>query len=84
MLIIVRFYTISYVIQFFFPVHFKFCSLLVLSSEDVLPAVYLCTNKIAADHENMVLLLNFILCKLCSNNANVFKFKIYFYFYFIF
>lgn len=31
-----------------------FRSLLVLSSEDVLPAVYLCTNKIAADHENMV------------------------------
>uniref|UniRef100_A0A9I9CY62 DNA ligase n=1 Tax=Cucumis melo TaxID=3656 RepID=A0A9I9CY62_CUCME len=32
-----------------------FRSLLVLSSEDVLPAVYLCTNKIAADHENMEL-----------------------------
>lgn len=30
------------------------CSLLALSPEDVLPAVYLCTNKIAADHENMV------------------------------
>ncbi|XP_022158502.1 DNA ligase 6-like isoform X2 [Momordica charantia] len=32
-----------------------FRSLLVLSAEDVLPAVYLCTNKIAADHENMEL-----------------------------
>ncbi|XP_038720106.1 DNA ligase 6 isoform X2 [Tripterygium wilfordii] len=32
-----------------------FRSLLVLSPEDVLPAVYLCTNKIAADHENMEL-----------------------------
>ncbi|KAM7278267.1 hypothetical protein ACFE04_005401 [Oxalis oulophora] len=30
-----------------------FRSLLVLSPEDVLPAVYLCTHKIAADHENM-------------------------------
>ncbi|XP_062107460.1 DNA ligase 6-like isoform X2 [Humulus lupulus] len=29
-----------------------FRSLLALSPEDVLPAVYLCTNKIAADHEN--------------------------------
>ncbi|KAL4582488.1 hypothetical protein LXL04_007038 [Taraxacum kok-saghyz] len=29
-----------------------FRSLLVLSPEDVLPAVYLCTNKIAPDHEN--------------------------------
>ncbi|KAL9297492.1 hypothetical protein ACSQ67_023388 [Phaseolus vulgaris] len=27
-------------------------SLLALSPADVLPAVYLCTNKIAADHEN--------------------------------
>ncbi|KAI7749025.1 hypothetical protein M8C21_009931 [Ambrosia artemisiifolia] len=32
-----------------------FRSLLVLSPEDVLPAVYLCTNKIAPDHENMEL-----------------------------
>ncbi|XXG83806.1 hypothetical protein AAC387_Pa10g1480 [Persea americana] len=32
-----------------------FRSLLALSPEDVLPAVYLCTNKIAADHENMEL-----------------------------
>lgn len=32
-----------------------FRSLLVLSPEDVLPAVYLCTNKIAADHENVEL-----------------------------
>ncbi|XP_021737417.1 DNA ligase 6-like isoform X2 [Chenopodium quinoa] len=32
-----------------------FRSLLVLSPEDVLPAIYLCTNKIAADHENMEL-----------------------------
>jgi DNA ligase-1 len=31
-----------------------FYSLLALSPEDVLPAVYLCTNKIAADHENVV------------------------------
>ncbi|XP_058179311.1 DNA ligase 6 isoform X1 [Rhododendron vialii] len=29
-----------------------FRSLLALSPEDVLPAVYLCTNKIAPDHEN--------------------------------
>lgn len=29
-------------------------SLLALSPEDVLPAVYLCTNKIAPDHENTV------------------------------
>ncbi|XP_077243975.1 DNA ligase 6-like isoform X2 [Tasmannia lanceolata] len=32
-----------------------FRSLLALSPQDVLPAVYLCTNKIAADHENMEL-----------------------------
>jgi hypothetical protein len=32
----------------------RFYSLLALSPEDVLPAVYLCTNKIAADHENVV------------------------------
>ncbi|XVF20689.1 hypothetical protein REPUB_Repub12eG0023700 [Reevesia pubescens] len=32
-----------------------FRSLLVLSPEDVLPAVYLCTNKIAAEHENIEL-----------------------------
>ncbi|KAB5560947.1 hypothetical protein DKX38_005904 [Salix brachista] len=32
-----------------------FRSLLALSPEDVLPAVYLCTNKIAADHENVEL-----------------------------
>ncbi|KAG7586032.1 DNA ligase ATP-dependent central [Arabidopsis thaliana x Arabidopsis arenosa] len=31
-----------------------FRSLLALSPEDVLPAVYLCTNKIAADHENIL------------------------------
>ncbi|KAK9118640.1 hypothetical protein Scep_016733 [Stephania cephalantha] len=31
-----------------------FRSLLVLSPNDVLPAVYLCTNKIAADHKNLV------------------------------
>jgi DNA ligase-1 len=29
--------------------------LFALSPEDVLPAVYLCTNKIAADHENIEL-----------------------------
>ena len=34
--------------------HIFACSLVALSPEDVLPAVYLCTNKIAADHENMV------------------------------
>ncbi|PIN13556.1 ATP-dependent DNA ligase I [Handroanthus impetiginosus] len=32
-----------------------FRSLLALSPADVLPAVYLCTNKIAPDHENMEL-----------------------------
>ncbi|XP_027153946.1 DNA ligase 6 [Coffea eugenioides] len=32
-----------------------FRSLLTLSPEDVLPSVYLCTNKIAPDHENMEL-----------------------------
>ncbi|GMH27223.1 hypothetical protein Nepgr_029066 [Nepenthes gracilis] len=32
-----------------------FRSLLDLSPKDVLPAVYLCTNKIAADHDNMEL-----------------------------
>ncbi|XP_065848576.1 DNA ligase 6 isoform X2 [Euphorbia lathyris] len=32
-----------------------FRSLLALSPEDVLPAVYLCTNKIAADHQNIEL-----------------------------
>ncbi|KAK3012435.1 hypothetical protein RJ639_010358, partial [Escallonia herrerae] len=32
-----------------------FRSLLTLSPEDVLPAVYLCTNKIGPDHENMEL-----------------------------
>ncbi|XP_031395573.1 DNA ligase 6 isoform X1 [Punica granatum] len=32
-----------------------FRSLLALSLEDVLPVVYLCTNKIASDHENMEL-----------------------------
>ncbi|KAI4352147.1 hypothetical protein L6164_006427 [Bauhinia variegata] len=32
-----------------------FRSLLALSPADVLPAVYLCTNKLAADHENMEL-----------------------------
>lgn len=33
---------------------FTLYSLLALSPDDVLPAVYLCTNKIAADHENKV------------------------------
>ncbi|XP_068303185.1 DNA ligase 6 isoform X1 [Pyrus communis] len=32
-----------------------FRSLLALSPDDVLPSVYLCTNKIAADHENVEL-----------------------------
>ncbi|PAN29161.2 hypothetical protein PAHAL_5G202700 [Panicum hallii] len=32
-----------------------FRSLLALSPDDVLPAVYLCTNKISPDHENMEL-----------------------------
>ncbi|KAL0343399.1 UNVERIFIED_CONTAM: DNA ligase 6 [Sesamum angustifolium] len=32
-----------------------FRSLLVLSPEDVLPTVYLCTNKIAPEHENLEL-----------------------------
>lgn len=31
-----------------------FRSLLALSPDDVLPAVYLCTNKISPDHENML------------------------------
>nr|GME05264.1 DNA ligase 6 isoform X1 [Ipomoea batatas] len=34
-----------------------FRSLLALSPEDVLPAMYLCTNKIAPDHENIVSLI---------------------------
>ncbi|GKC55927.1 DNA ligase 6 isoform X3 [Tanacetum coccineum] len=38
-----------------------FRSLLVLSPEDVLPAVYLCTNKIAPDHENTSMV-----CCLCN------------------
>uniref|UniRef100_A0A0E0N0W8 DNA ligase (ATP) n=1 Tax=Oryza rufipogon TaxID=4529 RepID=A0A0E0N0W8_ORYRU len=33
-----------------------FRSLLALSPDDVLPAVYLCTNKISPDHENIVML----------------------------
>nr|CAB3477970.1 unnamed protein product [Digitaria exilis] len=33
-----------------------FRSLLALSPDDVLPAVYLCTNKISPEHENMVVL----------------------------
>lgn len=46
---------------------FVSCSLLALSPEDVLPAAYLCTNKIAADHENVVSgLLSLILCLLLS------------------
>lgn len=32
-----------------------FRSVLALSPDDVLPSVYLCTNKIAADHENIEL-----------------------------
>ncbi|KAH6759956.1 DNA LIGASE 6 [Perilla frutescens var. frutescens] len=36
-----------------------FRSLLVLSPEDVLPAVYLCTNRIAPEHENMELNIGF-------------------------
>lgn len=39
------------------------CSLLALSPEDLLPAVYLCTNKIAADHENIVNALSFFFKK---------------------
>jgi len=30
-----------------------FRSLLALSPEDVLPAIYLCTNRIAPDYENV-------------------------------
>lgn len=46
-----------------FPFYFLFFwhSLLALSPEDVLPAVYLCTNKIAADHENMVCQIPFLI-----------------------
>lgn len=40
----------------FIPI-FLICSLLALSPEDVLPAMYLCTNKIAPDHENIVSLI---------------------------
>ncbi|KAL1192368.1 DNA ligase 6 [Cardamine amara subsp. amara] len=48
-----------------------FRSLLALSPEDVLPAVYLCTNKIAADHENIELniggsLISFALEEACG------------------
>lgn len=43
----------KYLIQLFFVFH----SLLALSPQDVLPALYLCTNKIAPDHVNMVSVL---------------------------
>lgn len=46
----------------------NFCSLLALSPEDVLPAVYLCTNKIAPDHENMVCVF-YLLHKLIIPNV---------------
>lgn len=45
-----------------FAVHYpSMCSLLVLSPEDVLPAVYLCTNRIAPEHENKVIFDSFVL-----------------------
>ncbi|XVE81309.1 hypothetical protein DITRI_Ditri15bG0053500 [Diplodiscus trichospermus] len=52
-----------------------FRSLLALSPEDVLPAVYLCTNKIAADHENIELniggsLVTSALEEACGNNRS--------------
>ncbi|KAL5722076.1 hypothetical protein ACHQM5_005642 [Ranunculus cassubicifolius] len=52
-----------------------FRSLLVLSPEDVLPAVYLCTNKIAPDHANMELniggsLVCSALEEACGTNKN--------------
>ncbi|KAK7272987.1 hypothetical protein RIF29_14032 [Crotalaria pallida] len=55
-----------------------FRSLLALSPEDVLPAVYLCTNKIAADHENMELniggsLVTAALEEACGTNRSALK-----------
>ncbi|GAB2301757.1 hypothetical protein Dimus_035783 [Dionaea muscipula] len=52
-----------------------FRSLLALSPKDVLPAVYLCTNKIAPDHENMELniggsLVTAALQEACGTNRN--------------
>ncbi|KAL9274838.1 DNA ligase 6-like protein, partial [Drosera capensis] len=52
-----------------------FRSLLALSPQDVLPAVYLCTNKIAPDHQNMELnigggLVTTALVEACGTNRN--------------
>ena len=47
--------------SYLFTSYFSLASLLALSPEDVLPAVYLCTNKIAADHENMVCQIPFLI-----------------------
>lgn len=67
------------------------CSLIALSPEDVLPAVYLCTNRIAADHENMVsfhVLMKLFNCLEKVNNVFNFWFYLhichFFIFYFIF
>lgn len=53
-------------------------SLLALSPEDVLPTVYLCTNKIAADHENIVSLIHpwslYSFSNQCLTGDTVFKF----------
>lgn len=49
----VAFSTLVYVVHDCWRCLFLY-SLLALSPEDVLPSVYLCTNKIAADHENVV------------------------------
>ena len=46
---------------YFFIIHYtSLCSLLALSPEDVLPAVYLCTNRIAPEHENTVILYSIL------------------------
>ncbi|XP_043702272.1 DNA ligase 6 isoform X2 [Telopea speciosissima] len=55
-----------------------FRSLLALSPEDVLPAIYLCTNKIAADYENMELniggsLVTAALEEACGTNRSKIK-----------
>ncbi|KAJ4959815.1 hypothetical protein NE237_019725 [Protea cynaroides] len=55
-----------------------FRSLLALSPEDVLPAIYLCTNKIGADHEKMELniggsLVTAALEEACGTNRSKIK-----------
>lgn len=58
----IYFFLSTYLINIHIFLHYEILllnSLLALSPEDVLPAVYLCTNKIAADHENLVSLFLF-------------------------